>query len=110
MSKYVCTNEKCKNFGVEVIISKNTYKLIDGVLRSDNDFCPVCGQKRQELNANIPLSEKNIELGKYSMASKEEKTAILKKRSHQHFEKKIKPYKEHIWHETEENFKKNMKK
>jgi hypothetical protein len=105
MSKYVCTNKECKNFGVQVTIAKNTYKLVDGMLRSSNDLCPICGQIRQELNTNIPLSEKNIELGKYSMASKEEKTAMLKKRSHEHFEKKIKPYKEHIWNETVKSFK-----
>jgi len=105
MSKYVCNNKDCKDFGVEVLIVKDTYKFKNGVLYSENERCPACGQRRQEINSNIPLSEKNIELGKYSMASKEEKTAMLKKRSHEHFEKKIKPYKEHIWNETVESFK-----
>lgn len=106
MSKYVCNNKDCKDFGVEVLIVKDTYKFKNGVLYSENERCPACGQRRQEINSNIPLSEKNIELGKYSMASKEEKTKMLKKRSHEHFEKYVKPYKEFKIQEAVEKFNK----
>ena len=64
------------------------YKMVNGELQSNNAPCPRCGQIRKEINPNrdIPISEKNIEIAKYSSASPEQRREILKKRSHDHFE------------------------
>ena len=105
--KFVCRNEQCERYGVEDEYFSNSYKVIGGKLVSNNAPCPCCGEIREEINPykDIPLSEKNIEIGKYSSASPEDKREMLKKRSHDHFEKEIKPFKEHQLHETVKQFK-----
>lgn len=109
--KFVCRNEQCERYGVEDEYFSNSYKVIDGHLVSNNAPCPCCGEIREEINPykDIPLSEKNIEIGKYSSASPEDKREMLKKRSHDHFEKEIKPFKEHQLHETVKQFKETGK-
>lgn len=105
--KFVCKNPNCKKYGVEDEYLSNTFKIVNGHLQSNNAPCPCCGEIREEINPykDIPLSEKNIEIGKYSSASPEDKREMLKKRSHDHFEKEIKPFKEHQLHETVKQFK-----
>lgn len=109
--KFVCRNEQCERYGVEDEYFSNSYKVIGGKLVSNNAPCPCCGEIREEINPykDIPLSEKNIEIGKYSSASSEDKREMLKKRSHDHFEKEIKPFKEHQLHETIKQFKETGK-
>lgn len=109
--KFVCRNEQCERYGVEDEYFSNSYKVIGGKLVSNNALCPCCGEIREEINPykDIPLSEKNIEIGKYSSASPEDKREMLKKRSHDHFEKEIKPFKEHQLHETVKQFKETGK-
>lgn len=109
--KFVCRNERCEKFGIEEEYLSNTYKVINGKLQSNNAPCPCCGEIREEINPNkdIPLSQKNIYIAKYSSASPEDKRAMLKKRSHDHYEKEIKPFKEHQLHETVKNFKEASK-
>jgi hypothetical protein len=105
--KFICNNPNCKKYGVEDEYLSNTYKVIGGKLVSNHAPCPCCGELREEINPNkdIPLSEKNIEIGKYSSASPQDRREMLKKRSHDHFEKEIKPFKEHQLHETVKQFK-----
>lgn len=109
--KFVCKNSECSRFGIEDEYFNNTFKIIKGKLQSNNAPCPCCGEIREEINPykDIPLSEKNIEIGKYSSASPEDKREMLKKRSHDHFEKEIKPFKEHQLHETIKQFKEASK-
>lgn len=109
--KFICKNEQCERYGIEDEYLSNTYKIIGGKLVSNNAPCPCCGEIREEINpnANIPLSDKNIEIGKYASASKEQKTEMLKKRSHDHFEKKVKPFKEHQMNEAMNQMKKFKK-
>lgn len=109
--KFVCRNEQCERYGVEDEYFSNSYKVIGGKLVSNNAPCPCCGEIREEINPykDVPLSEKNIEIGKYSSASPEDKREMLKKRSHDHFEKEIKPFKEHQLHETVKQFKETGK-
>ena len=45
---------------------------------------------------DVPLSEKNVNFGQYSSASTEQKREILKQRSHEHFEKKVKERKDYL--------------
>lgn len=100
--EFVCENPECKKFGVKEYYSSTTFKLVDGHLQSVDAPCPVCGQIRTEINPNkdIPLAQKNIGIGKYGSASKEQKQEMLKKRSHDHYEKHVKPFKEHQLHEA----------
>ena len=109
--KFICRNENCERCGVEDEYSSVTYKVVNGHLQATVAPCPKCGEIREEINpnANIPLSEKNIEVGKYGSASKEQKQEMLKKRSHDHYEKKVKPFKEHQLHEAMEQMNKYKK-
>lgn len=111
MSKFVCENKDCPKFGIEEEYFSNTYKMVNGELQSNNAPCPCCGEIREEINPykDISLSEKNIDIAKYSSASPQDKRAMLKKRSHDHYEKEIKPFKEHQLHETVKNFKEASK-
>ena len=111
MSKFICDNKDCPKYGLEDEYLINTYKVVNGKLQSKNAPCPKCGEVRREVNDNvdIPLSEKNISVAKYSSASKAEKVNILKKRSSEHFKKNIKPFKEHRLQEAVKNFKEASK-
>ena len=111
MTKFICNNKDCKKFGVEDEYTSMTYKVVNGHLQATVAPCPCCGEIREEINPNkdIPLSQKNIDIAKYSSASPEDKRAMLKKRSHDHYEKEIKPFKEHQLHETVKNFKEASK-
>lgn len=105
--KFVCRNEKCSRFGVEDEYLSNVYRRnADGELVSVNAPCPECGCLREEVNADadIPISQKNLEFGKYASASKEEKTRMLQQRSHEHFEKHIKGYKDNQISEAVKQF------
>lgn len=104
--KFICRNTECPNCGKIDEYLVNIYKMINGQLVSNNAPCPCCGKIREEHNpnANVPLNEKNIEIGKYTMASSEGKKEMLKKRSHDHYEKEIKPFKEHQLHEAIKQF------
>lgn len=109
--KFVCKNKDCKKFGVEDYYASVTYKFINGELIADCAPCPCCGKIREEINenSNIPLSEKNIAMGMYTSASPEQRREMLKKRSHEHYEKEIKPYKEYKFNELVNNFKQASK-
>lgn len=91
---FICENEQCPNCGKEYTYLRNKYKYVNGVLVSNNALCPTCGQLRREINPDdVPLSQKNIDLMKYDMASPEERRNMLKQRSHQHFKQHIEEYK-----------------
>ena len=107
MSKFICQNPDCPRFGLKEEHLTNNYKFKDGEFQSDNAPCPECGEIREEedLNVNVPLSEKNVEIGKNSSASPDQKRDILKKRSHDHYEREIKPLKEYKVQETVKKFK-----
>ena len=105
--KFVCTNTHCADCGVPFEYSRNTYRMIDGRLVSNNAACPKCGELRKEVNdGDVDLRSMNI--GRYSGSSMEDKREILKKRSHDHFNKEIKEYKENQLHEAMNQFK-NLK-
>jgi uncharacterized Zn finger protein (UPF0148 family) len=83
----------------------------EGRLVGKGAACPVCGNLRREINPNENISpaEKNLTLAKYSMSSPEGRREILKKRSHDHFEKEIRPQKEEKLRQTIEAFKEASK-
>ena len=109
--EFICENKNCENYGKKFKFYNNTYRMINGALVSNNAPCPCCGQIRKEVNPDdVPLSEKNIDLMRYDMSSPEEKREILKKRSHEHFEKKIKPYKEHRLNDAVKTFQEASKR
>lgn len=113
MSKFFCRNSECDKFGVEEEYLSNSYRYVAGVgLQSNNAPCPSCGKIREEVDKNrdIPLSEKNIDVARYSSASPQQRKEILKKRSHDHYEKHVKPEKEHRLHETIRSFREASKK
>lgn len=105
--KCVCKNKDCKRYGKVDFYPTTTYRLVNGELVSDDIRCPSCGEVREEINDNakIPLSEKNVGIGQYTMASPDEKREMLKRRSHEHFEKEVKPFKEYQINEAMRQFK-----
>ena len=109
--KYVCENPDCSQCGVEEEFVAETYVMHDGHLVGKGAVCPVCGNLRREINPNENVSpaEKNLTLAKYSMSSAEERREILKKRSHEHYEKEIRPQKEEKLRQTVEAFKEASK-
>lgn len=109
--KYVCENPECEKFGVEESFVSEIYVMRDGRLVGKNSACPCCGKTRKEINPNeqIPVGKKNISLATYTMSSPEGRREILKKRSHEHFEKEIRPVKEEKLRKTVEAFKEASK-
>lgn len=103
--KFVCKNPNCEKYGVEVERHATIYKIVNGRFVSEDAPCPKCGQLREELNPNESLSpqEKGVSMGMYSSQSKEGRTEMLKKRAHDHFEKEVKPFKEHQINEAVKN-------
>ena len=98
-SYYICLNERCKSYGVKDFVTHEQFIYVEGKgLVGKNCNCPDCGQERKHVNpdADIPFSEKNVEIGKYTSASKEQKAEMLKKRSHEHFEKHVKERKDYL--------------
>lgn len=83
-----CSNENCENRSSKIKASEGFPELT----------CPFCGAPVKILG-----HESNI-YGAYTSASKEQKTEMLKKRSHEHFEKHIKPYKEYKINEAVQSF------
>lgn len=112
MSKFICMNKSCEKYGItSQDYYRNSYILIDGNLVSNNAPCPCCNKERKEYNEydEVPLSEKNFSILKFNSCSKEDQRDILKKRSHDHYNKEIKPLKEHRLHETIKAFKETSK-
>ena len=103
--KFICRNSQCHDCGVVYDYPKNTYKMVNGRLLSNNAICPKCGHIRDEVNdGDVDL--KSLSVGKYSSASLDDKRDMLKKRSHDHFNKEIKEYKDHQLNEAMGQFKK----
>lgn len=93
--KFICKNLDCEGVNKEEEFYNNSKKFIDGALVSVNAPCPICGQMREEVGNNTPLSQKNIAVGKYSSASPEDRKKMLQQRAHNHFKKEVEPYKKH---------------
>ena len=103
MSYYLCENKNCARYGHQETVTRESFKYVSGVgLVGENAKCPICGQMRKYVNpdANVPLSEKNIGFGMYSSASAEQKREMLRKRSHEHFNKKVKERKDHLMNQA----------
>jgi hypothetical protein len=107
--KYVCKNKRCKSFNKEDEFYNEIFIYENGKLIGEHQRCPECGCIREFINKdeNIPLSEKNINIGRFNGMSVKDKQDLLKKRSHEHYEKKIKEKKEYLLHETVRKFKKS---
>lgn len=99
MSYYVCKNTDCSCYDVPDVVTRESFKYVSGVgLIGEHAACPSCGKIREYVNpqADVPLSEKNVNFGQYSSASTEQKREILRQRSHEHFEKKVKERKDYL--------------
>lgn len=86
-----CTNTKCAHFdkvdheySITISYSKNGEKFCA------QQVCPYCGQMREDVTEVIPPAKKNIQMGRYTSMSKDQKTDVLKKRSHEHYNKELK--------------------
>lgn len=106
MSVFICENKNCERYGKQDEYLQNRYVLRDGRLVSGNATCPACGGERREIceAEQIPITEKNISIAKFASATKEQKTEMLKKRSHEHFEKHIAEEKRYKLNEAVKQF------
>lgn len=109
--KYICENPDCPDYGKEEYMSSETFSFRGTRLVGKHADCPTCGRERKEVNPNadVSISEKNIGVLKYNMASAEGKREILKRRSHEHYEKEIRPIKEEKLRKAVESFKEASK-
>lgn len=94
--KYICANKDCTHYGVDDEYVSESYVFQNGELIGKHKNCPYCGKPRKEINPaeQIPLSEKNICINRFNGANKEQKIEMLKKRSHEHFQKEVKERKD----------------
>lgn len=94
--QYICHNAACSECGKPDSVGEETFVLRGSRIVGKHAACPVCGQEREFVTASqeIPLSQKNFHIGQYTNASPEERRAMLKKRSHEHYEKEVRPVKE----------------
>lgn len=89
--EFKCINPECEDFDKIEFISKVSYKY-DSESKSyvsSQQLCLKCKQMRVNLSSDMPLSEKQIGVLKIPSMTKPEKTAMLKKRSHEHYKKNI---------------------
>lgn len=85
--KFKCNNEKCERFGqVEELFKTTTVYGKNGAYCKQQP-CPKCGEMREDVSKIIPLSEKEIGVLKIPSMTRAQKTAMLQKRSHEHFNK-----------------------
>lgn len=110
--EYICNNPNCAKFGVKEYFSSEIFRFKDGKLIGANAPCPCCGNIREEINPdkNIPFSEKNIGISLYNGMSIDKKREVLKKRSHEHFQKEIKERKDGLINKAVTEFSEMSKK
>lgn len=95
--KYICTNPDCGRYQQEEYLASETFYFHCGKIIGAHSCCPECGRERKDVknpDADIPLSQKNVNINNMGSMSMEQRREILKKRSHEHFEKEIKERKE----------------
>lgn len=86
---YKCLDPNCPLFDkVESIYKVVTVYKASGPV-TEAAKCPSCGVERHCLEHDIPLSEKDIRILKMPSMTKEQKTEMLKKRSHNDYKKNI---------------------
>lgn len=104
MPTYVCHNPLCFAEDKEDFYSAETYEFREGRLVGKHAPCPECGEIREEEERGEEINLSSISVGKFSSLSPSQRAESLKKRSHEHFEKHIKPFKEHQLHEAVSKF------
>lgn len=98
MSHYICRNAQCERYGVPENVEREVFKYTADGLIGEKCRCPVCGKVREYINpsSEVPLSEKSVGVGTFSSKSAEQKRELLKKRSHDHFNKHVKERKDYL--------------
>lgn len=94
--EYICQNPDCPKYGKKEYLYHEIFKYQNGELVGEHAICSSCGKIRKKISEgeNIPLSEKNISIGRFASSSPEQKREMLKKRSHEDYEKHIKERKD----------------
>lgn len=82
MLYWKCENEKCKNFGEEILEINPIFKYTEnGTVPINIPYCKCCGQQmgyREELPKNE--GDVNISFMSFNSKSNEDKALVLKKR------------------------------
>lgn len=82
MLYWKCENEKCKNFGEEILEINPVFKYTEnGTIPINIPYCKCCGQQmgyREELPKNE--GDINISFMSFNSKSNEDKASVLKKR------------------------------
>lgn len=95
--KYICLNPDCERYNQEEYLVSERYRFINGKLIGEHCDCPKCGKERKQVDnpdADVPLSQKNVQTNRMGGMSMEQRREVLKKRSHEHFKKEIKERKD----------------
>ena len=107
--EYICENPNCERFNIKEYFSSESYVFRKelGRMVGKNARCPKCEQIRREINpaAEIPLSEKAVGFNFFNGLTLEQKQAMLKERSHNHYLKYIKEKRDGLLNQAKEEFK-----
>lgn len=98
--KLQCQNPSCSRYMQVDTISKAVYVFRDGKLVMKDSECSECGQPRVDITEREDVDFARITVGKVGSMNRDQRAEILKKRASDHYKREIKPYKDHINHET----------
>ena len=72
MAVFICKNPECSRFEWQDYENKVSYKMIDGELKANKRFCPVCKLEREELviNPERVVNVRNDSQRKWSLNTK----------------------------------------
>jgi hypothetical protein len=93
-ANFICKNKKCKE-------NKNIKRLYIWQSDLDKEELPICSSCKKMLIISTELDKSSpnltINIGKFSSMTREQKANSLKKRSKEHFNKKLKDERKHKW-------------
>jgi len=106
--KFECSNPDCERLG-NVVEEVKVVFVYEGTESLPKLFCYKCGKRMTNITEILPLSDKNIQFGAIASMSKEDKVKVLRKRTHNHFNKEIRDRKEGLMGQAIKEMKRGVK-
>lgn len=109
--EYICKNPECEAFNKADFYATESYVFTGGKLTGRHALCPKCGKLREVNDPNVetPLSEKNLTMNFFNGMSMEQKKAILKKRSHDDYNRHIREKREGLLEQAKQQMREHRK-
>jgi len=93
--RFTCRTEGCTNQNKEIYFFRTKIVILNGEKLVQESICPECGQVMKD-TTQYPQGDIDIYFGKVASMSPQERKKVLKKRSTDHFNRKIKGRKEYM--------------